>query len=381
MTGGKLVSGGDDMRKLTLVTRSAMALTLLAVLASCDKSPTTPTAQPPASTATPVRIDIIGPQSIAPGQSVQYTATQILSDGTSRDATNAVLNWSATPGAVLSVRQGLVTANTVGDAVVTAWINPPPVFVRGSKEVIVVPAGTYRLSGIVDELGTSPGPVVDARVEVIDGAAAGLSTTTGTDGRFRLYGVVGDTTIQITKDGYQTYTQSLNVADHSQVLTVSLPLVRPRLDFSGTYVLTITAAADCQLPDPVKTRTYTAVLTQQGPAVEAMLTGSNFPLSKNGSGSRFRGRVEPTRLVFSISQYSSYYYYAGPQYYGDLVEQLPDQTYLSIWGTVALTGPPGNLSGDLDGAFEIYLRDLRAVPSPSPSSRCTSRAHRFVLSR
>ncbi len=212
------------------------------------------------------------------------------------------------------MRQGLATANAVGEGLVTAWINPPPVFVRGSKEVIVVPAGTFRLAGIVDEPGTPPGPVVDARVEVIGGPAAGLSTTTATDGRFRLYGVAGDTTIQITKDGYQTQTQRVNVADHNQVLTVSLPLVRPRSDFSGTYSLTITAAATCQLPDAVETRTYTAALTQQGPALEATLTGSNFALSKNGRGARFRGRVEPTRIVFSISQYSSYYYYAGPQY-------------------------------------------------------------------
>jgi hypothetical protein len=369
------------MRKMPLVTRSAVALALLGLLASCDNdSPTIPTRQPTGSTATPVRIDIAGPQTVAPGQTVQYTATQILNDGTSRDATNTV-NWSATPGAILSMRQGLATANAVGDALVTAWTNPPPTFVRASKEVIVVPAGTFRVAGMVDEAGTPSGPVVGARVEVIEGPATGLSTMTGSDGRFRLYGVVGDTTIRVTKDGYQTYTQSLNVADHNQVLTVSLPLVRPRSDFSGTYSLTITAAASCQLPDAAKTRTYTAVLTQPGPLIEATLQGSTFALSKNGRGSRFGGRVEPTRVVFSIGQYDSYYYYAGPQYYGDLVEQLPDQTYLSIGGTVALTGSPGNLSGDLDGAFEIYPRDLRAVPSPSRSWTCISRSHRFVLSR
>ena len=40
-------------------------------------------------------------------------------------------------------------------------------------------------------------PVVGARVEATGGQSAGVQTTTAPDGRYRLYGVAGDTTLNV----------------------------------------------------------------------------------------------------------------------------------------------------------------------------------------
>ena len=84
----------------------------------------------------------------------------------------------------------------------------------------------------------------------------------------RLYGVAGDTTLRVSKEGYQTHTQNLVVTDDTPSLAVALTLVRPRLDVSGAYTLTITADPSCSggLLEPLRTRSYAAVLTQVGAA-------------------------------------------------------------------------------------------------------------------
>jgi hypothetical protein len=250
--------------------------------------------------------------------------------------------------------------------------------------VIVVPAGTYRLLGSVTEADDVSAPVVNARVEVTGGQTVGFSAMTGADGQYRLYGVAGDMTFRVSKDGYQTQTQNLSVWDHGQSPPVRLALARPRAEIAGTYSLTITADASCSngLPDEAKSRTYTAVLTQAGPQVEVRLAGGTFLISRDGGGNRFVGRVEPTQFVFTLRQFDAYYYnYYGGPYYADVAEQLTDMRYLAISGTVSAFGASGSLSGTLDGAFELYAMDLRSRQFQNPTLRCRSGAHRFQLTR
>ena len=57
-----------------------------AVFASCDKSPTSPRPpeqgrSTPVTTVTTVRIELVAPSEIAPGESVQLTANAIKSNG------------------------------------------------------------------------------------------------------------------------------------------------------------------------------------------------------------------------------------------------------------------------------------------------------------
>jgi Bacterial Ig-like domain (group 2) len=143
------------------------------------------------------RIEIGGPPSVAPGDVVQLTATAHLADGSSRDVTTEV-RWNSSNRTVLSMSpDGRATGHAQGEAMVTAFSN-----VTSTREVIVVPRGTYRVVGLVTEAEGPSEPVIGATVAVTAGLGAGFVTTTGGDGRYRLYGVAGDVELRITKDGY-----------------------------------------------------------------------------------------------------------------------------------------------------------------------------------
>jgi hypothetical protein len=188
----------------------------------------------------------------------------------------------------------------------------------------------------------------------------------------------------VSKDGYQTNTQNLVVTNDTPLLTMTLTLVRPRLDISGAYTLTLTADPNCSsgLPEPLRTRSYGAVLTQVGPQVNVTLTGASFAISRRGGGDHFTGRIEPTQLVFSLPQFDGYYYGSyGDAYYPNIIEEVAGPNYLAIWGKVAAVGTSGSFSGALDGAFELYSFDPRTRGNQSPAARCRSGANRFQLSR
>jgi hypothetical protein len=136
-----------------------MAVIAVAVLmAACDNGPervvgTGPTAPSPSALPVVVSLEISGPASIPPGQSAQFAAISRLSDGTSEPAS---VRWnlsSATYAEVLRVdASGLATAGPRGgEAVLSAALQASPI--RSSKEVLVLPAGTYRMVGVVTEAG------------------------------------------------------------------------------------------------------------------------------------------------------------------------------------------------------------------------------------
>ena len=103
------------------------------------------------------------------------------------------------------------------------------------------------------------------------------------------------------------------------------------------------------------------MLTQVGPQVTVTLTGASFALSRRGGGDHFTGRIEPTQLVFSLSQFDGYYYGSyGDVFYPNIIEEVTGTNYLAIWGRVVAVGTSGSFSGALDGAFELY----RAILEP-----------------
>ena len=91
------------MRTTTRVICFSAALAALAV--ACDSS--TPTRSGPFLPQSPSafgisRIEIAGPGSVAPGQTVQFTATAYRSDGTMADITTTA-NWRSFTPNVLSI--------------------------------------------------------------------------------------------------------------------------------------------------------------------------------------------------------------------------------------------------------------------------------------
>ncbi|MBA2301056.1 MAG: carboxypeptidase regulatory-like domain-containing protein [Acidobacteria bacterium] len=220
--------------------------------------------------------------------------------------------------------------------------------------------------------------LADALVEVTAGSGAGLFARTGLEGRYRLYGVAGDTQVRVTKEGFQPRVQSVTVSDH-QAQDFDLSLVRPREDLSEVYALTIIAAGSCRdaLPEEIRTRSYTAHLTQDGPFVEARLSGAMFAVSRAGRGDHFRGRFEQDGVSFSLSPHIYKYY--GYEQYPDVAEKLLSGAgYFVLDGLVVVTGTHARLSGTLSGSFRFFKFD--PAWGGSTTSECAG-GHEFVLSR
>ena len=92
---------------------------------------------------------------------------------------------------------------------------------------MVLPQGTYRVSGVVRDAGL---PVMGARVEVAGASAQGLSGTP--HGEYRLYGVAGDVELRATREGYRENTKRLLITDH-QVVNFDLELSASRARARG----------------------------------------------------------------------------------------------------------------------------------------------------
>jgi hypothetical protein len=97
-------------------------------------------------------------------------------------------------------------------------------------------------------------------VEVMDGASAGTAVLTDANGRFSLsISVAGGSrvTLQASQNGYLPATQTTRGGWVPFTLESSHPL-----ELTGTYAMTIEAAAQCaELPESVRKREYVVSLT------------------------------------------------------------------------------------------------------------------------
>jgi hypothetical protein len=176
-----------------------LAAVALGLTAACDNGPgqnpagPTPNARPFA-----VGVEIDGPASIPPGQSAQFTAIARLSDGTSLTPTS--VRWTSHNGLLRVDETGLATARQqTGDEILSVEVTSSAGTTRGSKEILILPDGTYRMVGIVTESGSEATPIGGARVEVTTGAP--LAAITDWNGRYRLYGVPGIADVRVIREG------------------------------------------------------------------------------------------------------------------------------------------------------------------------------------
>jgi carboxypeptidase family protein len=372
------------MRKASRVGALVVAAAVGGLTAACDNGPRhnpagpTPGAQPFA-----VAVEINGPASIPPGQSAQFTAIVRLNDGTSQAPTS--VRWSSHTGSLRVDASGLVTARPqTGEDILSAEATSSAGVTRGSREILILPDGTYRMVGIVTESGSQATPIVGARVEVTTGTP--LVAVTDWDGRYRLYGVPGVGDVRVIRDGYQPHVQSFQLAEHV-TQNFQLQLSGMRLDLAGPYTLAIDVACPTSTPVPPDLRhlSYAAFLTQTGATLEVVLTESpRFRLNGVGRGDRFSGRVDAAGATFNLAGFSDTYYYYGPGHtpgYANLVERLADGTYLVVAGTAVTRSLRAGLSGDLKGGVAHYDSRFLSIPLlSSAAGYCYSDAHRFTLS-
>lgn len=342
--------------------------------ATCNRGPTAPSPSPQPAALT--RLEIVGARAVAPGETGHYTALAQFVGGAVRDVTSEAV-WRSDNSPVASISApGIVRGHHFGEAHISAVFST----LISTTEVIVTAPGTFRMAGRIGEAGSADIPISGATVDVAAGPAAGATMTTGQDGRYRLYGVSGDTRIRISKSGYHPRVEDVSVHDHL-TRDFDLVLAHLRADVAGPYTLTITAAAECAdtLPEAARSRTYSASLAQNGPVVTASLTGASFVLLRSTRGNRFQGTVEGDRVTFSLTPYDWYYKGYG-QPYADLVEELvPGSVYLVIDGTATVVVGSSRLTGTLDGSFQVFDGDPRW--GPRRTARCRADNHDIVFSR
>jgi hypothetical protein len=332
------------------VLYGSLAIVAVGLFVACgEDSPTRPSPPNPSPFA---GIEVIGPDSVAAGQSVQFVARIRQADGTTKSATNMPnLRWRSSSPSVISVSDtGVVTARSVTgrEALITADIAPQGT-IRGTREVVIQPQGTYRITGSVRESDAPAVPVAGARVEVLPGSQF---TLTNNAGQYRLYGVPPQSTIRITAAGYETIEQPLDLTANV-TRSFDLNLNGPRLALNGPYTLSVDAVSACSLDSALLHRTYDAVLTTTGSVVDVVLTEPRFRLDSNGRGNRFKGRVLAGGATFRIEGYDPYYWY-GEYSYPNLVESLGDNTYLVVEGWATTTGSAAGLTGTLTGSINHW---------------------------
>lgn len=358
--------------RLARSTRSVLLASMAAALVasgSCDsRSPNTPSLLPGGSLF--VELEIAGPNSIAPGATVQLSVR-----GRKRDGTVATLSdaeWTSSNANVLAVDAGgRASGRAPGEAVVWARAHSRV----ANTTIMVLPDGTFRLVGQVREAGIV---LNGATVSVVDGTGAGQSARTDNAGLYALYGVAGRIRLHATREGYQPLMQDVTVDAH-QTLNLELALVNPRPNLTGAYAFTF-AARDCPsppMPAEALHRTYGAEITQQGPQLTVRLTDADFILT-NGRGNGFSGTLSPeSRVTFQIG--TAYYYYGFYSGFSEVVERFDSTATLLIGGFAEGRYDAGTIRGTISGGLALAQRTM--APFYPYSAVCYSRRHEFELRR
>lgn len=326
------------------------------LLPACD-SPGGPSekASPPLA----LRID--GPSTLAPGTSAQYTAVRVLGDGTSQPVD---ARWTVTPAALLHVTPtGLVTAaaGLRGDGTIQVELAArfgPLGGQRVSREVVVVPSGTFRLAGQIFEADATNLPVPGARLEVSTdpdfSSTPSAVATTDADGRFRLYGVPSDSYLRVSRDGYVTRTDRIQLGAHD-TRTFTLALSGERNDFAGRYAMVLEALQCSARPVPTefRRREYEAVIQQSGRTISGTLTGAPFQISGD-QGNRFSGTATSRSITIAMRDFYNFYYNPNGPPHPDVAELLPDASLLVAMGDSTLTWSGNSASGAWRGSLTHY---------------------------
>lgn len=130
--------------------------------------------------------------------------------------------------------------------------------------------GGIPVAGVV--LDTAYRYLAGARVEVLDGPQAGLSTQTDAQGSFALTGVFDDTTRFVaTKDGHLPSTSKLGPicapCAPNRWVYFNLEEPVPPPDLSGDWQVTFETNAACPgMPGELRTRSYDATIALSPPA-------------------------------------------------------------------------------------------------------------------
>jgi hypothetical protein len=321
----------------------------------------------PSDLLTVTAVTIVGPASINPGASAQFSAILKLSDSTERAATSAL--WSSHLPLLIDATTGFARTHPDlwGDAILSVQVSLAGTGLTGqtraSREILVLPEGTFRMVGSVTEEDNPGQPIADVSLEIrltedLSSPIVARSRTDGA-GRYRLHGVPPESYLHVRRGGYLPVTERIQVASHtSRDFRLRFDGTVP--SFDGTYTMTIDATSCIGFTPPVasefRVRTFTATIRQSGSRFTVRLSDAQFfPGSDD-----FSGIATPTGADMELrSFYDPYYYPSYPQQ-PDVVERLADGTAFEVYGGARVTGTPDRLSGSV-GA----IRRWQTLPTGS----------------
>jgi len=340
-----------------------------------------PSSTPPVTNTQPrvVGVKIDGPELVEPGSTTQYRAIAQMSDNTTQDYT-ATARWTASVASVAAISAtGLLTANKAGESQIQAQI--PGFFAR--QNLLVLPAGTFRLTGMVSEAGL---PLSDARVTVVGGTGAGLNALTDYYGTYRLYGVAGSVQVEVSKPGYDAVVRQTIVSENTLLDFSDVRQTGGTESYAGTYTLTFKVGPNCwedrifggtvskAFPRDMRERRYTATVKQDGVRLWVSLSGATF-VTDLGLANGFAGRIEPGRVTFSLGQ--DYNYVLADL---SFLELASEDTAFSFYGFTRITPDRGQLVSSLSGTAALI--PLKALTGTWISGNsCNSSSHIFDMIR
>jgi hypothetical protein len=322
---------------------------------ACGKRQT-PTS-PGGASVTSISITSSGPLAKV-GQTAQLTALEKFSDGSTTDVTAIAVWTSNNPKVVTISATGLATVIGPGTATITASL--ASVSKTGSLPIIVTAVGTSQVTGHVWEPGLEGIP--NAEVTLIGGAMDGRTTTTDPYGNFNFFNVSDALQIRAMRSGYITATQ--NVAAGNAATDITLSPTVPYADVGGTYHVTFTASPSCQLPDDVKTRAYSAAITQDNARLTIIFSGPLF----TPTGNLMEGRIYSNAVNLRIGTADDECFY----YHQCFVENLPDGRAIALNGTAS-----GTVTGS---TIDTQVAGVVNVTGASPAT-CTAPDHHLTFSR
>ena len=203
----------------------------------------------------------------------------------------------------------LVLVLVLGLSVAACSGNGPTAGITSPSPVIVAPAPgpAVTMKGTVYDTAFHELP--GARIEIVNGPSAGLTTMSDAKGQWGFPGAFDDTSqFRATKDGYEPATLPLGpycaaCNPNRWVNFVMKALARP-VNVAGSYSMTIKAASTCSnLPEAVRARTYGVTLSSLDNGSPNSAANAYFTVSATGANfvpdwNRFEGGVSGNYLGF-----------------------------------------------------------------------------------
>jgi hypothetical protein len=342
------------MKKTLLRVLTAAALGLTAV-GACNKSPTEPFDGAK-------KIEVSGPATAAPGQTLRYVATAHYGDGSTRDVT-ADATWRAMTAPVSFTSAGVAAASFSGEGNLEVTFQ---VF-KAQVHVLVLEPGTFKLSGTIRQRGggTMPG----AKLVVLSGVGQGKQS----HGEYRIYGVAGPIRVEVSALGYFTSVHDIDVTGHV-VHDFELVHLETPVDVGGNWTLTLgPPPSGCTdgLPAVAETRSYNVAVNQQGTRLGLQLRGPTLQVADDGQTA---GIISGQRVTLFFDNPADDF---GRELSINLFDKLSATETFSFTGQLIFQGNESPIATTMDGTVRYWSRPV----TQPPSWECKTTSYPITLQR